>query len=110
MIVKVSDWLISTVKRYRPMSTAATMYVGNVYYTLYVTLIYAGRDPSADVVKVVWKFDGAKDVKLRDSAIDRLDRLDGRGALFTGLNYVIQSDFTWGEVYLQEEIKVVGAV
>jgi len=109
MIIKLSDWLISTVKLYPPNVKVASVMIGTVVYSHYVTLLYAERSSSENVITVVWKFESHRNEKLSSSTIVALHRMTGE-TLIDNINYPLKSDYTWGEVFLQETIKLIGAV
>jgi hypothetical protein len=109
MIVKLSDWLTSTLRLYRYPASICGVRVGTASFIQNVRLTYLSSDPSAGTVTAVFLFTEATAAKLKDSTIWGLYRFTS-AEITRDLNVTIPSEYTWGQVALMETITLIGAV
>ena len=109
MIVKLSNWLLSTVRAYPPDSPAALIGTSPVSTQQRVTLVYASYDPSTNSISVVWQFTNLRSSALNSAPVISLIRLD-TGSTLVNTNFTIPYSYTWGQVALVETITLIGAV
>jgi len=108
MEVNLSNWLVSTVRLYPSNVKVAEVEVFGRSGSLNVTLMYVDRS-SPDVIKTAWKFATFTDTHTSDTVIVTLYRLTGE-VLEDNLYMVLATDYTWGQIYLLDIIKLIGAV
>ena len=106
MIIKLSDWLISTLRLYTYPAPVCRL---GGSFDQYVRLVNIRREQSRNAIIITWLFTHLWNVRLDAYPITALFRFDGDG-LIGGLNIVIPSSYKWDEVALVEEIQLINAV
>jgi hypothetical protein len=110
MIVKLSDWLISTARLYPSNVVCCRIVVGSIIRDHAVSLLYLTRDASANTITAVWHFTTNTGNVINTTTIRDIFHLTGMYFSITGLNIVIPLSYTWGQVVLHETVTLIGAV
>jgi len=109
MIVKLSDWLTSMVTKYSYPKQIAKINTGTAIMLHNVRLTSIATDPAANTITLTYIFTTATTVRLNSTTIIDLYRFGG-SSLVPGINLVIPSSYTWGQVALVQQIRLIGAV
>jgi hypothetical protein len=109
MIVRLSNWLISTLRSYAYPAAVCTLRVGTSTAYHRVNLASLNADPSAGTITVVFVFIDRTTVRLSDSIIVDLFNFNAP-VIASNVNVTIPSNYTWGQVALVDTITLIGAV
>jgi hypothetical protein len=113
MIVRLTDWLISTLRSYEYSALVCDLILNYLAdsepISQSVRLISLNADPSARTITAVFTFVNMTDTELKYTTIVNLYHFTGF-TIASDVNITIPSEYTWGQVALVEIITLVGAV
>jgi hypothetical protein len=109
MIVRLTDWLTSTLRLYTYPAPVCLLTISSVSYTQRVRLASLQAGPSAGTITAVFVFTERTTNRLNESTISTPTRFTG-GSLGITVSLTIPSEYTWGQVALVETVTLVGAV
>jgi hypothetical protein len=113
MIVRLSDWLTSTLRSHEYSALVCSLILNYLEYSeprrQSVRLVSLNADPSTRTITAVFRFVNLTDEELRHTTIVELYHFTGF-TIASNVNVTIPSEYTWGQVALVETITLVGAV